>query len=91
MSETGLWNRVLDKQGRINPTMWARAENDHEIVGTCRVPRCAGYLFVDTPPRCANEGQQPIPWYFARCSECNTEVVSPGGRTLRTKRNGGKT
>jgi hypothetical protein len=71
---TALYPRILDHNGTIQATEWARNVTDKAPVGGCA---CGGYLFP-TPPMPAGK----VVWYTARCGTCTHEVTAPNGHTV---------
>lgn len=57
-----------------------RALATGEVIGTCRVSWCEGWMIAIPEP---DKAATPIEWFTARCAECGAEVAAPGGRMLR--------
>lgn len=75
----GLWRKMIGPDGLVNAVIWELANASGDVIGTCRVRQCGGYLAVDTPPDVFGLTD----WFYARCLKCGQEVVSPKGRVLR--------
>jgi hypothetical protein len=71
--KSGLWKRVLLKNGDVNGPAWLDAIAQRRLVGNCR--RCGGYLKPLAPYRV-----QVTDWYPAECTrtECDYETAHHG-------------
>lgn len=73
----GLSHRLADRDGIVIEPAWARALSGHQIVGSCRMTGCDGYLRAT---HMDHNGKTA--WYEAECMKCLHIYASPGGRTL---------
>jgi hypothetical protein len=82
----GLWPKVRDAAGYVDPDAWRQAMQLGEHVGTCTAPDCGQPLKPGRP----DTGGRGVTWYPATCISCGHEVLgrSPRPETPTTKRGG---
>jgi hypothetical protein len=77
----GLWSKVKDAAGFVDPDAWQAAIDGRQHVGTCS--ECGQPLQPGAPDTVDRRG---VVWYPARCIACGHEVL---GRSPRPAKAGG--
>lgn len=66
----GLWSRVKDADGYIDPDAWQAALDARQHVGTCIEAGCGQPLRPEPP----ETEDRRVTWYPARCITCGHVV-----------------
>lgn len=79
----GLWSRVKDADGYIDPAAWDTAVGTRQHVGTCTVAQCGGQLQPGRP----DTGDRRVTWYPARCvnADCGHVIYGRSPRPAKSK------
>lgn len=68
--ERGLFHRLIDGNGMVNPDAWAAAVDAGDIVGECR--RCDGFMRAVACP-----AADRTKWFTAQCMNCGADIAAP--------------